>query len=153
MLTLYSIPRTVFLLVIPLLFLVIKFDTTHVKESVLKTYSYIAVVVSMAFLIRAIIRFFVYKNSSVFFNHGDYISDMGLVPKNLNAVHVSAFVAIAFFYFLITKKKGIYNWLCVFILAVFLVLLSSSIVLFTCLFLLFLYFFLFQKRKQNAIAK
>lgn len=156
MLTLYSIPRTVFLLVIPLLFLAIKFDTTHVKESVLKTYSYLAVVVSMAFLIRAIIRFFVYKNSSVFFNHGNYISDMGLVPKNLNAVHVSAFVAIAFFYFLTTKKKGIYNWLCVFILAVFLVLLSSSIVLFTCLFLLLLYFFFFSKsanrmRLRNSV--
>lgn len=154
--TLNSIPRTVFLLIIPLLFLVFNNNIKNFKESVLKTYSYAAVIFSLVFLIRALIRFFLYNNTSVFFSHGEYNLDTGIVPKELNAIHVSVFIAIAYFYFITKKEKFKHEKIVMLILLLFLVLLSSTNVLIISFILSLVYYFFYSKfanklRLRNSI--
>ena len=154
--TLNSIPRTVFLLIIPLLFLVFNNNIKNFKESLLKTYSYAAVIFSLVFLIRALIRFFLYNNTSVFFSHGEYNLDTGIVPKELNAIHVSVFIAIAYFYFITKQEKFKYEKIVMLILLLFLVLLSSTNVLIISFILSLVYYFFYSKfanklRLRNSI--
>ena len=56
--------------------------------------------------IRAVIRYFILQDTRVFFYHGTNEDDYGLVPKLLNAIHVSVFVAVAFFYFYTKSIKS-----------------------------------------------
>lgn len=155
-LTLESIPRTIFLLIIPLLFLVAKNYSYNLKDSVLKVYSYTAVAFSVLFLIRAVIRFFIYNTTSVFFSHGEYNSDTGIVPKEMNAIHVSVFIAIAYFYFITKQEKFKHEKIVLLILLLFLVLLSSTNVLIISLVLSLIYYFFYSKfanklRLRNSI--
>lgn len=155
-LTFDSIPRTVFLLIVPLLFLGLNNSISNLKESVLKMYSYTAVIFSLIFLIRAVIRFFVYNTTSVFFGHGEYNLDTGIVPKEMNAIHVSVFVAIAYFYFITKQEKFKYEKIVMLILLLFLVLLSSTNVLIISFILSLVYYFFYSKfanklRLRNSI--
>ena len=90
-----AMPKEIALLLIPLAFMVLQPITEKYKDKILKYYSYSIVLFVVYFLIRAIIRFFILKDTSVFFYHGEYDNDIGLVSKELNAIHVSVFVAIA----------------------------------------------------------
>jgi O-antigen ligase len=81
----------------------------------------------------------------VFFYHGENDIDSGLVPKLLNAIHVSVFVAIAFFYFLKQENKSNWHYVAQFLLFTFLILLSSKNIILVVLFLVILDFFYFSK--------
>lgn len=143
--TMYSIPRQLFLLIIPFVYISNKNTLQDFKGYFLKAYSYIAVFFSFIFLVRAFIRFMITKSYTVFFFHGEYNNDYGLVPKDLNAVHVSVFIAIAFFYFLTKNKKIKYEKLMLTILLLFLFLLSSSNILIVSFILTFIYYFFYSK--------
>ena len=78
------------------------------------------------FLVRAVIRYIITSDQRVFFYHGDYNDDFGLVPKLLNAIHVSVYMAIAFFYFLNKEIKSKLDSICALILLGFVFLLSSK---------------------------
>ena len=61
---------------------------------------------ALYFLIRAFIRYFISFDSSVFFYHGPQNDiDTGLVPRLLNAIHVSVYMALAFFIFIKDTKS------------------------------------------------
>ena len=65
------------------------------KQKLISFYSYSMVILASLFSIRALVRYFMLDDIRVFFYHGENEDDYGLVPKLLNAIHVSVFVALA----------------------------------------------------------
>jgi len=142
--TLSAIPKEIALLLVPLAFMLIPAFTKEQKNKVLKYYSYAMLVYVVFFLIRAFIRFLITKETSVFFYHGpDNDTDSGLVPRLLNAIHVSVYVAIAFFYFFIKEIKTKWEQLFSLLMFVFVILLSSKniILIFVLLILIQVFFY------------
>jgi len=144
-LTIKAIPKEIALLLIPIAFMVLQPITAKQKNKVLKYYSYSIVLFVTYYLIRATIRFFILKDTSVFFYHGEYDNDIGLVSKELNAIHVSVFVSIAFFYFYTSLEKHITNNIITVTLFGFIVLLSSKNIILVFNLLILIHFFFFSK--------
>ncbi len=142
--TLSAIPKEIALLLVPLAFLLIPAFTKEQKEKIVKYYSYAMLIYVVFFLTRAFVRFLITNNTSVFFYHGpDNDTDTGLVPRLLNAIHVSVYIAIAFFYFFIKENKTKREQLASLILFVFVILLSSKniIIVFVLLILIQVFFY------------
>ena len=152
-----AIPKEIVLLIVPLNFMCCVRDTLISKVSVwLKYYSHFMVLYALFFLVRAFVRFIVFKETSFFYYHGENEIDSGLVPKLLNAIHVSVFIAVAFFYFLYQPKKSKIPLIALGILFLFLVLLSSKNILLITVLLTLFYIFYFSKtankmRLRNSI--
>jgi O-antigen ligase len=144
--TLQAIPREIALFIVPFVFLFIpRFSTTQ-QNKIITYYSYSMVVLVLVFLIRAIIRFILHKETSYLFYHGpDNDTDTGLVPKVLNAIHVSVYVAVAFFHFFIKEKKSIWDKLISALLFCFIILLSSKNIIFIFIILLCIHVFFYSK--------
>lgn len=123
--TLNSIPKEIALLLLPFAFLFVSFSKSE-KSKAISIYSYAMVLFVVYYLIRAIIRYVTTQDSSVFFYHGENDDDYGLVPKLLNAIHLSVFVAIAFFYFFTQEIKSKLNIALTLLLFAFIILLSSK---------------------------
>ena len=136
--TIKSIIKELPLLIIPFVFLLNKDFLVTKKNVILKFYSYSIVVYSIFFLFKAIYNFIIYDDISVFFFHD-------LVTKDLNAVHFSVFVSIAFFYFWTKDMKTNKDNLLAIFLAFFLFLLSSKNIIFVTILLSILHFFYFSK--------
>ena len=155
--TLTALLKEIPLLLLPISFLLIKDLSEEQKQRALKYYSYSIVLLVIYFLVRALIRYFISHDSRVFFYHGDDIVDYGLVPKLLNAIHVSVFVSFAFFYFFSKTIKSKWDILISIILFGFVVLLSSKNIILVFLILVLLYVFFFSKsahkmRLRNLIV-
>ena len=108
------------------------------KELLIKYYSISMSFYVVFFLIRAFFRFFTENNTAVFFGHE-------LVTKELNAIHFSAFVSVAFFYFLTKEIKIKTDYLQLLLLALFLSLLNSKSIILVDILLVGLYFFFYSK--------
>ena len=104
--TLNAIPKELVLFILPVLFLFIPSFNQNIKEKLVKYYSYSIVFLVIVFVTRALIRYILTNDSRVFFYHGEYDDDYGLVPKLLNAIHVSVYTALAFFYFFTKEVKS-----------------------------------------------
>lgn len=144
--TIKAIPKEIALILLPLMFLFFTSFTTQQKQKIIKYYSYSMVLYVMYFLTRALINFLITKEISYFFYHGpDNETDTGLVPKLLNAIHFSVYVALAFFYFLIKENKNIANYLILTLLFVFVILLSSKNVIVIFILLIFIQLFFYSK--------
>lgn len=144
--TLNAIPKEVALLLIPLGFMLIPNFTKEQKDKILKYYSYTMLVYVVFFLIRAVIRFLITKDASVFFYHGpNNDTDTGLVPRLLNAIHVSVYVAIAFFYFFIRQHKTKVEQISSLLLFVFVILLSSKNIILILVLLILIQVFFYSK--------
>ena len=142
--TLSAIPKEIALLLIPIAFMIIPAFTKEQRDKILKYYSYAMLLYVVFFIIRAFVRFTLTNDTSVFFYHGpDNDTDTGLVPRLLNAIHVSVYVAIAFFYFFIKEQKSKLDYIAALLLSVFVVLLSSKniIVVFIILILIQIFFY------------
>lgn len=124
--TLNAIPKEIVLFLIPMLFFFIKRFTENQKNYIFRSYSYFMVVLVLGFISRALIRFLISGDKRVFFYHGDYDDDYGLVPKLLNAIHMSVFVALAFFYFFQKEFKSKLDYVLSGLLFTFVLLLSSK---------------------------
>lgn len=136
--TVKSIIKELSLLVIPFVFLLKKDFLVAKKDVILKIYGYSIAVYSILFLFIAIYNFIITKDLSVFFFHN-------LVTKDINAVHFSVFVSLAFFYFLTKElRTNKDNFLAIF-LTFFLFLLSSKNIIFVTILLFILHFFYFSK--------
>ena len=144
--TLNAIIKQASFFIFPLAFIV--FQKKYLTP-VLKWFSYTLFFISLIFIIRAIIRFFVLKDTNVFFFHGDYSSDFGLVPKELNAVYVGAFSCLAFVYFLIKESKTITDYIMGSVLLVFILLLNATIILITTAFIVVIYFSFYSKTSNR----
>lgn len=142
--TVQAIPKEIALLLLPLTFMLLPTFTKKQKNIIINYYSYSVVAYAFFFLTRAFIRFLITNDTSVFFYHGpDNDTDTGLVPRILNAIHMSVYVAFAFFNFFIKKKRSIIDYLALLFLFVFLVLLSSKniIIIFVLLILIHTFFY------------
>jgi hypothetical protein len=155
--TLKALPKELILFILPLAFMLLPTFSLIQKNKIIHCFSYSMLLFVLVFLARAVIRYFMCQNIDVFFYHNESPSDFGLVPKLLNAIHVAAFVAIAFFYFLNLEKKTIYQTISTIILFGFIVLLSSKNVLMILFLLIAVHFFFFSKmankmRLRNSIV-
>ena len=133
--SLHALPKESSLLLLPFCCAII---FIHNKELLIKYYSISISFYIVFFLIKAIFRFFTEENITVFFGHE-------LVTKDLNAIHISAFVSVAFFYFLTKEIKTKIDYLQLLLLALFLALLNSKSIIFVDILLVGLYFFFYSK--------
>jgi hypothetical protein len=144
--TLSAIPKEIALLLLPGAFMIIPAFKREQKDKILKHYSYAILLYVVFFLIRAFIRYLLTNETSVFFYHGpDNETDTGLVPRLLNAIHVSVYVAIAFFYFFIKEHKTKWQQLVSLLLFVFVILLSSKNIILTFVLLILIHIFFYSK--------
>jgi O-antigen ligase len=147
--TLPGIFKEIFLLLIPAAFLIMRpFNKSQVYK-LIKHYSYAMVFYASFFLLRALIRYMISGDQRAFFYHGEYDDDFGLVPKLLNAIHVSVYMAVAFFYFLNKEIKNKIDIICASILFGFIFLLSSKNIIIVFVFLIGLHFFYFSKSSNK----
>ncbi|UGS23637.1 O-antigen ligase family protein [Flavobacterium channae] len=142
--TLNAIPKEIGLLLLPVVFLWIPYSNQQ-KDKAISVYSYTMVLYVVYYLLRAVVRYIITQDSNVFFYHGEYEDDFGLVPKMLNAIHFSVFVSIAFFYFLTHEVKTKINLFITFLLFGFIVLLSSKNIILVVVALIILYFLFYSK--------
>jgi hypothetical protein len=147
--TIPAISREFVLLFIPVAFLIMRPFNKNQVDKLIKYYSYAMVFYASFFLLRALIRYMISGDQRAFFYHGEYDDDFGLVPKLLNAIHVSVYMAVAFFYFLNLKIKKKFEFICAFILFGFIFLLSSKNIIIVFLFLLAIHFFYFSKSSNK----
>jgi O-antigen ligase len=148
--TLKAIPKELGLLLIPLCFLIMKPFTKEQQQKIIKYYSYAVVLYVFFYLFKAIVRFFLAGDSIVFFYHE-------LVTKELNAIHVSVYVSIAFFYFFTKEVKSNIEIFCALVLFLFVFLLSSKNIIIVFITLMLIDFFFFSKsghkmRLRNLIV-
>nr|WP_294774288.1 O-antigen ligase family protein [uncultured Flavobacterium sp.] len=147
--TLSALPKELALLIIPLGFMFIKDFSASQKQKILGVYSYSMVALAVYFLARAFIRFFLLQDTRVFFYHGVNDNDFGLVPKLLNAIHVSVFVSVAFFYFFTKQVKSKLDWFFSLLLFGFVLLLSSKNIILVLILLVLWHVFFFSKSSHK----
>lgn len=155
--TLAALSKEVTLLLIPLAFATLKEFTIEQRNKIVAFYSYSMVVLTLFFLVRAFIRYLLTHDTRAFFYHGEDEDDYGLVPKLLNAIHVSVFVAVAFFWFFTKQLKSKLDLFFTFLLFGFLMLLSSKNIILSVILLVLVYVFFFSKtaykmRLRNLIV-
>lgn len=144
-----AIFKEITLFLIPVTFLLMRPFTKNQILKLVKYYGYAMVFYAAFFLVRATVRYLISGDQRAFFYHGEYDDDFGLVPKLLNAIHVSVYVAVAFFYFLNKEIKSKLDVFCASILFVFVFLLSSKNIIVVFLFLIGIHFFYFSKSSNK----
>lgn len=141
--TVSGLQKEVLFFLIPLAFLLVpnlaKIDT----QKIFRYYSFGIVLYALFYFGNAIIRFIQTENKAVFFYHE-------LVTLDLNAIYVAVFASFAMFYFIARKGKTLLEQIAIFILAVFIFLLSSKSIIFID-FLLIIYFYIYFAETQNSV--
>ena len=117
--TIEGLSKELPLIIFPICFIITKKFTEIQKQKILKYYSFGILLFSIYYLVNASFRYLDSKNIQVFFYHE-------LVTKLVNAIHVSVYIAIAFFYFFTKNLKKIIDYLALIILFSMVFLLSST---------------------------
>ena len=120
------------LLIVPLCFMTFSSYDSFKKEILLKYYSVGMVFYVIYFLAKAIVKYCITKDSSVFFYHE-------LVTYDLNAIHISLYTTLAFYYFYTQPNRSILASAISFLLAAFIFLLSSKNIIIVFILLLFIF--------------
>ena len=141
--TIPSISKELPLLVIPVCFMLFAPLSGLQRNKVVGYYSFAIALFSVFYLLKALMRFAVSGDVSVFFYHE-------LVTKDVNAIHVSVFVSVAFFYFLQKVQKTIVEKACLALLFTTLFLLSSKNIIAVFLVLTGLYYLFFSDATKRA---
>ncbi len=138
-----AISKVLPILVFPLCFMAMHKFTLIQKQKIIHFYSLGILVFALFYLFKAVFRFFQSGDNSVFFYHE-------LVTEDVNAIHVSVYVTLAFFGFYRKTTKHLLDKMALVILAIFIFLLSSKniILVFT---LLILFYELFYFRATHKI--
>ncbi len=131
------------LLIFPICFLLIPTLTQSQKQKIFQFYSYGIVFYVFFYLIKATMRFFISSNSNVFFYHE-------LVTEEVNAIHVSVYVAMAAFYFLTKTAKTTLDKFLIVFLTFFLILLSSKNIIIIFFVLIVIYYLGHYKSSQKS---
>jgi len=137
-----SLPKEIGFLIVPLLFMIMKPFSKEQVHKIMKYYSYTMVLYVVFYLTKAIIRYFITGDKAVFFYHE-------LVTEPVNAIHVSVFVAIAFFYFFNKISKNRFEVFTSFLLFAFLILLSSKNIIAVFLIVVVMNYILVVKKRVN----
>ena len=140
--TISAISKELPLLLFPICFLLFRSFSEFEKQKIIKGFSYGMVVFSLFYLIKASIRFFISHDTSVFFYHE-------LVTKDVNAIHVSVYMATSFFYFLVKPIKTNWDKLALTVLLLMVFLLSSKNIVIVFIGLLGYYYLFFSKSAKK----
>lgn len=140
--TLKTIPRNIYWLLLPLLFAFLPVFSKDTKHAILKYYSFSMVGYGIFYVLKAIYRFISTGNKEVFFYHE-------LVTKELNAIHVSVYFALAFFYFYNLPVKKSFHWFSTAFLAILLFMLSSKLIIVVFIALFLVNYFFYTKSAQK----
>lgn len=148
--TLKAIPKEIGLLLVPLCFMMMKPFSKEQRQKIVKYYSYVMLLYVIFYLIKAIVRFMLSGDTNVFFYHE-------LVTKEVNAIHVSVYVSVAFFYFFTKETKSKMDVFSALVLCLFVFLLSSKNIIIVFILLVLIEFFFFSKsghkmRMRNLIV-
>lgn len=143
--SLVALSKEIPLLLIPICFLIFKTFFIEQKQKLVAFFSYSMLLYALYYVVRALIRYFISKDTRVFFYHGEDNEDYGLVPKLLNAIHVSVFVAVAFFHFFTKEIKTKADTFISILLFGFVMLLSSKNIVLVIFLLVLIYLFFFSK--------
>jgi len=141
--TIRAISKVLPLLVIPVCFMILPKLTADQKLKIIKYYSFGIVFFTIFYIANALFRYAATGNSHVFFYHE-------LVTEDVNAIHVSVYVAIAFFYFFVKPFKTTIDKGAMVLLAFFIILLSSKNIILVFI-LLILCYDLFYFRATKSI--
>jgi O-antigen ligase len=141
--TVRALSKTLPILVFPLCFMAMPKFSSPQKQKLIRFYAIGILVFTLFYLGKATFRFFTTFDTSVFFYHE-------LVTEDVNAIHVSIYVTLAFFAFYRKPNKHILDKVAMCILAVFIFLLSSKNVILVFL-LLVLFYELFYFRATQKI--
>ena len=147
--TLAALSKEIPLLLIPIGFFIYKNYTSHQKRKIIEYYSYCIVLFVLYYSIRAVIRYFIFQDVRMLFYHGENDKDYGLVPKLLNAIHMSVFVAVAFFYFFTKQNTTRIEKFFSILLFGFILMLSSKNIILVVILLTLIRIFFFSKTAQN----
>lgn len=155
--TVKAAPKEVFLLIIPLVLAVIPSFNKDQISKISKYYAYGFLIYALFFILRAVIRYFILKDTAVFFYHQDKNLDLGLIPKDLNAIHFSVFSILAYVHFLANELKTNWQKMAMTILLFFILLLSSKNIILVAIIITLIYIFYFAKsanrmRLRNLIV-
>lgn len=113
-----ALSKEISLLLIPLGFAALPVLGDKIRRSILHVYALSMAVFGLGCLVRALVRWINGATPDVFFYHE-------LVSLEVNAIHVSVFMAVAFF-ILLTDSKRWFDFAAMTVLAVCIVLLSSK---------------------------
>ncbi|MBL7886376.1 MAG: O-antigen ligase family protein [Flavobacterium sp.] len=140
-----ALSKTLPFVVIPLIFSLTPKTNQETKNKILNGFAYGFFVYALGCLTRAVVRYFITQTPTVFFYHE-------LVSFDVNAIHVSVYMSVAFFTFLIKENKKSIDKIALVVLFIMIVLLSSKniIILF---FLLFFAYVFFQSKWKITIKK
>lgn len=130
--TLRAMSKVLPLLVLPLCFIIGPKYTLSQKRTIIKYYSFGILLYIGYYLIKALIRFAATKDFSVFFYHE-------LVTEDVNAIHVSIYTSIAFFYFFTKHEKRLIDKILMVLMAIFIIMLSSKNVILVFILLVICY--------------
>lgn len=142
--SLQGLSKEIAFLLIPICFLVNQDLSRDEKTKILQYFSYSYFGFTIYYLLKAVIRYIFTKDTSVFFYHE-------LVTFDVNAIHMSVYISVAFFYFYTKINKNLLDKLAIAIMLFFLVLLSSKNIIIVFFLLLFYASFFHLKIKWNAI--
>lgn len=141
--TLAGLQKEVLFLLMPLAFLLVPNLSRIDIQKILRFYGFGMVLYALYYFTYALIRFVQTGNKDTFFYHE-------LVTLDLNAIYVAVFASFAMFYFIALKNKRPIERIAIFILAVFIFLLSSKSIIFID-FLLLIYFYVYFSETQNSV--
>lgn len=122
-------------ILIPLCFMVKPVVRTQVK-TLLKYYSAAMVLYAVWYLLRAFVRYMLSGNSNVFFYHE-------LTTSDVNAIHVSLYMGLAFFYYIAHPVKGKLQYVLLALFSILILLLSSKSLIVTIFAMVAAYFLFF----------
>ncbi len=118
-----ALSKNISLLIVPTIFLFLPIFSKNDLHKILRIYAYSMSLFMILMLTFALSKYIKTGQTNWFFYHD-------LVTLKVNAIYVSAFVAMAFLHLLITKNKRKIDWLALFLLLISLILLSSKNILF-----------------------
>lgn len=139
-----SISKYLPLVIIPVCFMLNPPDKRQV-ETVVKYFSLSMFGYGIFYLARALVRYCMTADSSVFFYHE-------LTTKDVNAVHVSLYMALAFFYYLSRPVKTAAGYIVAAFLAFLIILLSSKSLMVTTFSLTIIHFIFLSGYKKQIKA-
>ncbi len=139
----HALSKEIAFILLPLCFLFNPLLTKAEKDKILCYFSYSYFGYTIFYLLKAVFRYSITKDSSVFFYHE-------LVTFDVNAIHMSVYISVAFFYFYTKKEKNLLEKIAIVLLLFFLALLSSKNIIIVFLILLFIASFFYLKTQWNA---
>ena len=117
--SLKALSKEIPLLLVPVGFMMFPVLNPSQKNTIIRFYSHGILLFVGFYLLKAIVKFIATQNANVFFYHE-------LVTEDVNAIHVSVYVAIAAFYFITKTNRTAFEKIAAAVLVLFMILLSSK---------------------------